>query len=538
MTEHLHARIFSGALARTQRLRRPTIRLVAVVSLALGLLGGSLLAGIPLGSPSADQAQVLPEVPVTAMDIATSRANNSPALVADPTDPEVVALANRVDAPDFGCALQMSGDGGRSWTTAGAPPSLPPGAEKCYAPEVAFDQAGRLYYLFVGLAGGGNRPMGVFLSTSSDKARAFSPPQQVLGPLNFSVRMAIDRTMGARGRMHLTWLHAESDPATGGFGPPPNPILAAYSDDGGQTFSEPVQVSDPSRPRVVAPALSLGPDHTVAVAYYDLEDDARDYQGLEGPTWDKTWSLVVAQSSDGGGSFGQGQIVDDAVVPSERVMLIYTMAPPALVSYGEGDACVAWTDARFGDPDVLLRCSTGGGHAWTDLRRLNDDPVGNGKRQYLPRLSVSSQGRLDAIFYDRRADPQNSHNDVSYTYARDGTLEFVPNIRLTASASDAHIGPQYANVAADGQFEIGSRLGLLSLPGGVVGAWGDARNSRFSGLEQDIFATAVHVPASGRNGWLALVGGALLLVSATGILLLAFSRRTQSSPEPSECQGR
>ena len=74
------------------------------------------------------------------------------------------------DALDFGCALEVSGDAGGTFVPANPVPTLPPGAEKCYGPEVAFDRKGTLYFLFVGLRGTGNTPMGVFLTSSSDRA--------------------------------------------------------------------------------------------------------------------------------------------------------------------------------------------------------------------------------------------------------------------------------------------------------------------------------------------------------------------------------
>jgi hypothetical protein len=463
---------------------------VAARLVAAALVGGGLLAGsVASAAGPAAPPQVLPEVPVTATDQRVGPANNTPMIVADPSEPSFVTLANRLDAPDFSCALHVSGDGGRSWLPVQPVPQLPDGAEKCYAPEVAFDREGTLYYLFVGLAGGGNEPMGAFLTTSSDRGQTFSPPRQVLGPLNFAVRMAIDPTVGDKGRLHLVWLHATSDPPLGGFGPPPNPILAAHSDDGGATFSEPVPVSDGDRVRVVAPALALGPDNAVHVAYYDLEDDAVDYQGLEGPTWRGTWSLVVATSLDGGRSFGPGDVVDDGIVPHERVLLIFTMPPAALVASEEGHLCAAWTDARHGDADAVLRCSHERGR-WSGLQRLNDDPQGNGASQYMPRLSLSPEGRLDAIFYDRREDPEDIGNHVYYTFSIDDAQTFAPNLRLTSDGSSSQIGQRYTNTSAEGLVEFGSRLGLLSQPHQVVAAWTDTRNSKRP-PGQDLFATSV-----------------------------------------------
>ncbi|MDP9388208.1 MAG: glycoside hydrolase [Actinomycetota bacterium] len=501
---------------------------VARLALAVTLLAGAALAAgvLPGAADSAEAAvvRVGPKVPVTAMDRRVEPANNSPMLVADPTDARFVVMANRLDAPDFGCALQVSGDAGRGWRTATPVPNLPLGADKCYAPEVAFDADGVLYYLFVGLAGRGNEPMGAFLTTSVDRAATFSEPRRVLGPRNFGVRMAIDADHGAKGRIHLVWLHATSDPPLGGFGPPPNPILAAHSDDGGRSFSTPVQVSDPARQRVVAPALALGPDHRVHVAYYDLEDDAVDYQGLEGPVWDGTWSMVVATSSDGGERFGPGVVVDASIVPAERVMLIFTMPPPALAT-GGGRVCVGWTDARHGDPDVLLRCSNNHGRSWSAPVRANDDRVGNGAHQYLPRLSLAPDGRLDAIFYDRRDTPGNFGTWVYYTLSRDGGRSFSPNTKLSPDVINPTIGQQYGVVSAMGQVEFGSRLGLLSRRDGAVAAWTDTHYSKPPTTGQDIVAAEVQVPGAGRNrGWTRLVGVALV-TGAGGVVLLARRRR-------------
>jgi len=491
-----------------------------VLALALVLAGaGVLAAGSALAAVSRAPS-LKADVPVTPMDQGTGPASNSPALAVDPHDSRVVFLANRLDAPDFGCGLQVSGNGGRGWISATPVPTLPAGAEKCYAPELAFDKNGLLYYLFVGLAGSGNRPMGAFLTTSRDRARTFSPPRQVLGPLDFGVRMAIDPDLGPRGRVHLVWLHAIADVGLGSFGAPPNPIMTAYSDDGGTTFSDPVQVSDPSRERVVAPAIALGPDHAVDVAYYDLGADAVDYQGLEGPVWDRPWSVVLSGSSDGGVHFGPGSVVDDGVMAPGRIMLIFTMPPPALAAGPGRRVCAAWTDARQGAPDVALRCSPDQGHSWTELRRLNDDATGNGLAQYLPHLATTSTGRLDAVFYDRRDDPDNIGTEVFFTWSNDGGQHFAPNRQVSAESFDSRIGQQYLGAAAQGQVEFGSRLGLLSEPARALMAWADTRNSRPANTGQDLFASEVDFPVpTGRGrGTTVLLGGLVAVIFVVALM--------------------
>jgi len=503
---------------------------VGAILTGLVLVGGGLLPGV--AGASAPDPRLGVEVAVTAMERSVGPANNSPVLVADPADPQFVVLANRLDAPDFSCALHVSGDGGRSWAPVGPVPVLPEGAEKCYAPEVAFDRNGALHYLFVGLAGRGNEPMGAFVTVSTDRGRTFSPPRRVLGPLSFAVRMAIDPDLGAAGRMHLVWISVSSDPPLGGFPATPNPILAAYSDDGGLSFTQPVQVNEVQRERVVAPALVLGPDHSVQVGYYDLGRDAVDYQGLAGPIWEGTWSLVLASSTDGGKRFDTTSIVEDAVVPHERVLLIFTMTPPALAVRGE-QVCVAWADGRNGDADVLARCSDNdggaGGRRWNAPQRLNDDPVGNGLSQFMPRLDFSPGGRLDAVFYDRRDQPANVLNYVYSTHSTDGGRTWAPNLRLTRHASSSTVGQLYTNPSALGRAEFGSRLGLLSSDGQALAAWADTSNSNPNSTGQDVFTTIVELPEAGQPTS-TFAGAGMIGAGALGLLVGWRRKHPTSAP--------
>ncbi|HUP71094.1 MAG TPA: sialidase family protein [Acidimicrobiales bacterium] len=499
--------------------------------LARAIVAG-LAAASPVGADAQTPPRVQPDFPTTATNLVNKVANTSPVIAVDPTDRRFMVLAHRVDGPDFSCGLQVSGDGGRGWIPAVPVPKLPEGAEKCYAPEVAFDAKGTLYYLFIGLAGPGNSPMGVYISVSKTKGATFSAPRQVLPGERYMVRMAIDPSIGAQGRMHLVWLEARSDPPLGGLAPPPNPIMAAYSDDGGRTFSTARQISDPQRPHAVAPALALGPDHAVHVVYYDLVDDARDYQGLEGPPWDGTWSLVMASSSDGGRTFSRGVVVDDDIVPPERVMLIFTMPPASVVADKEGRVFVAWHDARNDDWDIFLRRSRDAGVTWDAVRRINDDKIKNGLHQFLPRLALSPDGRLDAVFYDRRGNVENRGNDVYYTSSKDAGASFARNVKLTRVDSDSLVGYQYGVASAQGLYEWGSRLGLVAERGRALAAWTDSRNTARWRVPQDIYAAEVDLGGGGESSR-APVTVAVVAVAA-GAGALALRRRRQGahlSPE-------
>jgi len=277
----------------------------------------------------------------------------------------------------------------------------------------------------------------------------------------------------------------------------------------------------------------------VHVLYYDLRDDARDYQGLSGPPWEGNWSLVMSSSLDGGETFGPGGVVSEEVVPPERVMLIFTMPPASLAADGSRRLYAAWHDARNGDWDVFLSHSSDGGRSWSAAERLNDDLARNGHHQYMPRLSVAPRGRLDAIFYDRRRDRKNRFNDVYYTFSNDQGASFAENMRLTTEASDSRIGQRYVGPSAKGLREFGSRIALLSQNSRALAAWTDTRNTTL-GPQQDIFASAVAFPSRGSgdgvNAWLmaALAGGGLL---AVGALVAALRRRRRPRGAPGASGG-
>lgn len=482
------------------------------------------------GGRGGGPVRVEAEVPVTAMDQSRKPANNSPQIAAHP-DGGMLALASRVDAPDFSCALHLSGDGGSSWVPTDPVPQLPEGAEKCYGPQVAFGSDGTLYYLFAGLSGEGNTPMGVFLTVSHDRGQTFSEPRRILGEFNFAASMAIDRTRGESDRLYFTWVEARSEVGTGSFGPAPNPVMGAYSDDGGQSLSEPVRVSDADRERVVAPTIDVDGDGRVHIAYYDLLEDHRDYQGLEGPTWDGQWELVWTSSEDGGELFSDGEVVAE-VRPHERIMVIFTAAPPALSTGQNGQVCVGWTGARHGSADVFARCRSSTREEWHEPVRLNDDPLDAEATQELPQLAIAPNGRVDAVFYDRRRGPGDDYTDVFYATSSDGGQTFEKNGRITSQYSFRLLGQQYPLLpSAEGMVEFGNRLGLHAGNDAAVAAWADTRNSRPPSTAQDVFAAVLTDFPQGTSGsgipagWLA---GAVAAV-AGGALLAVIGRRQRPS---------
>lgn len=492
--------------------------------LLVATLAAIVTAGVAAASPTEGGVEVGDEAPVTANDLREPQAHNSPTLAVDPTDSRFVALAERIDDPEFSCGLQLSGDGGRSWVDGEPLVALPDGVDHCYAPQVAFDADGTLYYLFVGLSGEGNTPAGVWLTSSQDRGQSFARPWQVLDEFNYQVRLAIDRQAGEAGRLHLVWLTTGEGPTVGGLPAVHNPIVAAHSDDGGRTFTEPVEVSGSQQRLVVAPQVAIGDEGEVHVAYYDLEDDVRDYQGLDGPVWPDPWAVEVATSTDGGATFPDRVVVDDEVQPPERVMVIFTMPPPSIATGSEGRVYTAWHDARNGDWDAFVAASSDRARSWTEPVSVADAEPGS-TRQLLPQVGVAPDGRVEVVYFDRGDDAHLQH--VAYAASHDQGRSFEEHRRLTAEPSDARSGPQLHLRTAQGRAELGAGLALHAGDATALAAWPDTRFAVPGTAQQDLYRTTVARDAGGASlaAWPVVGVSAVAAAAIVGAVLVVWRRR-------------
>lgn len=456
-----------------------------------------------------------------ALDPGDLSAHNSPTVVQHPHEPSNLVVVNRIDRPDFGCAMHVSADGGRSFV----PASLPvPEDAKCFAPDAAFGPQGDLYVTFVTLEGFANVPAAAWVTRSSDGGRSFSPPVRVLGPRSFQVRIAADPTNP--GTVYLTWL-AAADVGILAFPETGYPIMATRSEDGGRTWEQPRRISPAGRLRVVAPAPVVTPSGTLVVAYLDLGDDRLDYhgghQGADGPPYPGRWQLVVARSDDGGMTFSE-VVADGALVPAER-FVVFLPAFPSLASGPDGRLYIAFHDARAGDPDVYLWSSSDGGASFAPAQRVNDTPLGDGSVQRLPEVAVADDGRVDVLYYDARAHPGSDLTEVSLQQSFDAGRSFGERLVVSDRAFPARVGPGLEDAIPD----LGSRLGLLSSPARVLAVWTDTRGGSQVSGKQDIVRAVVRITGSPPlpAGTLALLRvGGLVSLAVAGAALLTARRRT------------
>ncbi len=503
------------------RSRRWPLR--AVWGVALLVIGAGAV-GISFASDARPPARVLgDDFPVNAgaNDMGDISANNSPALARNPRRAANLVVVNRIDTPNFGCGLHVSLDNGRSWSDTPVP--TPGGEEpKCFAPDVTFDSEGTMHMSFVTLRGLGNVPNAGWTVRSEDGGRTLSRPVRALGPLAFQVRVTADP--GRPGRLYMTWLQA-SGTGIFRFAAPGNPIRFARSDDGGATWQQPVRVSGPDRERVVAPTPAVGRDGELYVLYLDLGEDRLDYEGGHGgqggPPYPGPFQLVLARSQDGGATWAES-VVEDRVVPTERFLAFLPPFPSIAVDPASGRVYVGFQDGRLGDPDAWVWSLPRDGRRWEGPARVNDTPERDRRSQYLPRLAVAPNGRLDVVYYDRRADPGNVMNEVSLQSSQDAGRTFGARVALSSRPFDSRIGAGSERRLPD----LGSRLGLVSDDSTALAVWSDTRAGTVDSNKQDIAGAVAAFPAPELSDPARLglrYGGIALGLAA--IALLASARR-------------
>ena len=428
-------------------------------------------------------------------------AQNSPALVLNPRDPANLAVASRIDLPRFSCGVHVSFDGGGTWRQ--APLATPPDQTiGCFAPDATFGADGTLYVAFSTFGtvpGHGVVQSGVWLVTSRDGGRSFAAPTRAAGPLAFQVRVAADPSRPAR--LYLTWLQAKRA-SSWGLESAGNPIMVSRSDDGGETWNEPVQASGPQHRRAVAPVLAVAGGDDVLLGYVDVGDDRLDYEGGHegrgGNPYAGHWSLVTARSSDGGATWGE-RVLSDRLVPVGRFLQLFPPVPALAVDATRRRAYIAFHDGSLGDPDVLVWASPDGGRHWAPPTRANDTPARDGTSQVLPGLAVAPNGRLDLVYYDRRDDAHDVLSQVSFQSSFDGGKEFVRSVPLADKPFDSRIG-----LGADRDMpELGTRLGIVATAAGALAVWSDTRAGTAATGEQDLARAllAVRAPLQASIAW-------------------------------------
>lgn len=125
------------------------------------------------------------------------------------------------------------------------------------------------------------------------------------------------------------------------------------------------------------------------------------------------------------------------------------------------------------DTDIYVRYSDNNGASWSSPVRANDDPSGNGKSQFLPRIALDqTTGNIAVSFYDCRNSPGNNTTEFWAAVSTNGGDSFLPNVKASAGVSSALV-----TAIANTKFDYGDYSGLTFYGGVFYPCWSDNSNS-------------------------------------------------------------
>lgn len=243
------------------------------------------------------------------------------------------------------------------------------------------------------------------------------------------------------GNLYIGWIQYQVDKTV---------MLFSRSTDDGLSWSAPALISaEQGLPRDDTGGL-VG--FRAAVA-----DDGTLYA-----TWSDGKGIVFTSSKDGGKTFARSRRVIETAPPYFNIANFSrgNGFPNIAIHPSTHRLYVSWADYRNGDIDVFVATSADRGRHWSQPTRVNDDPVHDGKDQFMQWVAVDpSDGSAYVMFYDRRGDSANVKPIVVLARSTDGGLTFV-NYAWTDTSFD----PRQASF-------LGDYNGLSAGDGRVYGIW-------------------------------------------------------------------
>ncbi len=439
---------------------------------------------------------------------------STPAIALNPRRAGNLAIAYREDRPDLSARLGWTTDAGATWRPTSLP--LPATIDRPFFPDATFAADGTLYLTYVNLGGRGNIPENLWFARSADGGATVAPPALVTQGTVFQPRIAV----GPEGTIHLTWLRSTrigQTPLTG----EQVRVETARSNDGGRTWSDPVSVN-PGDGRLVSGASAVVDGKGLTIVYQRFGTVATNLSTGGTAQQPESHDILVARSSDGGATFSPPTVVTSGIRASQRFSLFFPQFPSLAVA-PDGARYLAWAESRGRGQDVLVARSLDVGASWSPPVRANDNRAGDGTSRSLPAMSIAANGRIDLLFIDQRGDPSGTFAEVYLASSRDGARSFH-DIRLSTAPFDTRVGPSFGGGLPP---DIGSHLGVVSLPSTIQATWADSRLGNETTGRQDIITARVLVAGSGssRRRWLGAASVTVLL-GAVVAALAEWARRT------------
>lgn len=253
--------------------------------------------------------------------------------------------------------IAVSSDGGETW---GDPVDLAEaaGLDDVFGvnyPEIVVDQNGTVYAFAQesqDRAVEDAPPPRLFMFTSSDGGDSWEASTVLDDVANYrQPSVAIDPNDDT---LHLAWAQRGDDSEN------PSTIHTMRSSDGGETWTDPVDITDEDADREInqyLPGVSVAPSGRVDVAWYDYRNDPFYTGGDPGSmgtfTEERFWDVYYTYSTDGGDSWAPNIRVSDRLNDGEVGVSFNRQDIRGPIAVGSADygALFAWSDSRAGGPE-------------------------------------------------------------------------------------------------------------------------------------------------------------------------------------------
>lgn len=277
-------------------------------------------------------------------------------------------------------------------------------------------------------------------------------------------------------------------------------IELVRSDDGGVTWSKPLEISPRARYTILfnpvtdartqeevgqgtndrqvvqGSDVAVAPDGTVYVAWLDTTRD---------DTFEGQAEVYVARSDDGGATFRRPRRAAGFLEPGFRsrdtAFRSWASAFPKLGIGPKGDVYLTWvalpTDDPEDDGDVFIVSSSNKGETWSRRVRINDDE--GAAFQFFPEMAVDPKGTLHVMWGDYRDDPFRVRYHIYYANSEDGGQTWSRNSRVTDFGSNP-------NRAFPGGRFIGDYFAIAATGEEVYMVWADGRLGEYGSPNQKI----------------------------------------------------
>ena len=429
-------RLSSGALLRLDRggdLVEPTESWSARVEAASRADGTRRKAAVALDPRVGANIRLGDDPPELPAD---RRAQSEPHIARAPNEPDFLVGTFQEGRFETGgaadCGYAVTHDGGITWRRALIPFLGPPSGgpyERATDPVAGVDHNGVAYLNTLGLLNNVSRGV-VVVSRSNDRGNTWTAPLvayddptgQFFADKNWMAVNSFTGTATPAGRVLVTWTQFPNTEATN------HPIMRAFSDDGGETWSPPAFIHTPARQVQGSQPMFLR-DGRVAIPYWNFnytQTFADDF-------------LEMVVSNDGGVTFGPPKFITNVQLYGPKNIRTGGFLPSATTDRATGTIYITYQTFINGSPRIMFTKSSNAGDTWTTPIPISNNPAGSGV--FNPAIAVSPDGQTVTVaFYDFRDNPGSAFLvDMYLAQSFDGGATWQPNIRLSSESTDASL---------------------------------------------------------------------------------------------------